>query len=134
MAYDVLSDRSPRFVTPAGYGVADSPMSTESAVTLDGDPFVRARDNPLLTAQRWPQPVNAVLNPGAALVDGITILLCRVEDRRGISQIVVARSADGVTNWVIENTPLLSPSDGHPQEVWGVEDPGSPGSMNWTAG
>ena len=40
MAYDVLSGQSPRFVTPAGYGMADSPMSTESAVSgLDCDPF-----------------------------------------------------------------------------------------------
>ena len=28
-----------------------------------------------------------------------------------------------MTNWAIEITPLLSPCDGHPQEVWGVEDP-----------
>ena len=89
----------------------------------DGDLFLRARGNPLLTAQRWPDPVNAVLNPGAALVDGVTVLLCRVEDRRGISQLTVARSADGVSNWVVDPTPLLSPSAGHPQEAWGVEDP-----------
>ena len=88
-----------------------------------GDLFLRARGNPLLTAQRWPDPVNAVLNPGAALVDGVTVLLCRVEDRRGISQLTVARSADGVSNWVVDPTPLLSPSAGHPQEAWGVEDP-----------
>jgi predicted GH43/DUF377 family glycosyl hydrolase len=121
--YDVLGDRSFEVRDPAGYQMADPPVSTESAVTPDRDPFVRARNNPLLTAQRWPQPVNAVLNPGAALVDGVTVLLCRVEDRRGISQLVVARSADGMSNWVIDPTPLLSPSSGHPQEAWGVEDP-----------
>ena len=88
-----------------------------------GDLFQRAAGNPLLTAQCWPDPVNAVLNPGAALVDGVTVLLCRVEDRRGISQLTVARSADGVSDWVADPTPLLSPSAGHPQEAWGVEDP-----------
>ena len=75
----------------------------------DGDLFRRARGNPLLTAQRWPAPVNAVLNPGAALVDGVTVLLCRVEDRRGISQLTVARSADGVSNWVVDTGPVVVP-------------------------
>jgi predicted GH43/DUF377 family glycosyl hydrolase len=88
-----------------------------------GELFLRAVGNPLLTARRWPDPVNAVLNPGAALVGGVTVLLCRVEDRRGISELTVARSADGVSNWVADRTPLLSPSAGHPQEAWGMEDP-----------
>src|SRR6478736_109594 len=92
-------------------------------MTPDRGLFVRARGNPLLTAQRWPSRVNAVLNPGAALVDGVTVLLCRVEDRRGFSQLTVARSTDGVSNWVADPAPLLSPSAGHPQEAWGVEDP-----------
>src|SRR6476620_2781469 len=100
-------------------------MITPSAVTPGGhgDLFLRARGNPLLTAQRWPHPVNAVLNPAATMVDGVTVLLCRVEDRRGISQLTVARSTDGVSNWVADPTPLLSPAAGHPQEAWGVEDP-----------
>jgi predicted GH43/DUF377 family glycosyl hydrolase len=98
-------------------------ISSAVASGGDGDLFVRARGNPVLTAQRWPGPVNAVLNPAATMVDGVTVLLCRVEDRRGISQLTVARSADGVTNWVIDSAPLLSPSAGHPQEAWGVEDP-----------
>ena len=41
--------------------------------------IVRANSNPVLTGQRWPYPVNAVLNPGATLVDGQTVLVCRVE-------------------------------------------------------
>ena len=107
--------------------MADPPMSSELAATPDGDPFVRAPNNPLLTAQGWPHPVNAVLNPGATLVDGVTVLLCRVEDRRGISQLTVARSADGVSNWVADPTPLLSPSAGHPQEAWGGGPADHPG-------
>ena len=52
-----------------------------------------------------------------------TLLLCRVEDRRGISHLTVARSRDGVSNWVVDDHPLLSPSPDHPEEEWGVEDP-----------
>ena len=51
--------------------------------------FVRAGNSPLLTARRWPHPVTAVLNPGATLVDGVTVLLCRVEDRRGSASVGV---------------------------------------------
>jgi predicted GH43/DUF377 family glycosyl hydrolase len=122
MLPDVCGGRSPLRASR----VADPLLViTPSAVTPggDGELFLRARGNPLLTAQRWPDPVNAVLNPGAALVDGVTVLLCRVEDRRGISRLTVARSADGVSNWVVDPAPLLSPSTDHPQEAWGVEDP-----------
>lgn len=66
-----------------------------------------------------------MLNPGAVrLPDGTTLLLCRVEDRRGISSLWVARSADGATDWRIDNEPSLpSDLDRHPEEMWGVEDP-----------
>jgi predicted GH43/DUF377 family glycosyl hydrolase len=40
--------------------------------------FVRRPQNPLLTAADWPYQVNTVFNPGAALVNGQTVLLCRV--------------------------------------------------------
>jgi len=123
VSYHLLGEPVSEVSDSTGYGAADPPMSAVSAPEPNGDPFVRARNNPLLTAQRWPHPVNAVLNPGATLVDGVTVLLCRVEDRRGISHLVVARSADGVSNWIIDPKPLLSPSSGHPQEAWGVEDP-----------
>ena len=46
--------------------------------------FHRHKLNPILTAADWPYPINSVFNPGAALLpDGTTLLLCRVEDRRG---------------------------------------------------
>jgi len=64
-----------------------------------------------------------VFNPGATVADGETVLLCRVEDRRGISQLVVARSADGVSDWRIEKEPLLFDDPADPTTVWGVEDP-----------
>ena len=46
----------------------------------------RHKLNPILTAADWPYPVNRVFNPGATLLpDGTTLLLCRVEDRRGLA-------------------------------------------------
>jgi len=77
----------------------------------------------LLTPHRWPYPINAVLNAGAVVVDDTTTLLCRVEDRRGLSHLTVARSKDGVSNWVVDDTPLLAPDPALSQEEWGVEDP-----------
>ena len=87
--------------------------------------FTRNPRNPLLTAADWPHTVNAVFNPGAVrLKDGTTLLLCRVEDRRGISSLWAARSSNGVDNWEIDPEPTLAPEpEKNPEEVWGVEDP-----------
>ena len=78
--------------------------------------------NPILTADDWPYPVNAVFNPAAAQVDGTTVLLARVEDLTGISHLTVARSANGVDGWTIDPEPLLAPTDGIESEQWGFED------------
>ena len=79
--------------------------------------FVRYTDNPILTARDWPYPVNTVFNPGATIYKGKTLLLARVEDRRGFSHLTKAVSEDGVSNWVIDKRPTLSPdSDNHPEE------------------
>lgn len=93
-----------------------------SSTTSDGL-FRRYKGNPLLTPSRWPYRINAVMNAGAALVDQTTVLLCRVEDRRGLSHLTVARSDDGFTNWVVDDTPLLDADPDLPHESWGVEDP-----------
>ena len=46
--------------------------------------FVRHPKNPILTTANWPYPAHTVFNAGATrLKDGTTLLLCRVEDRRG---------------------------------------------------
>ena len=65
-----------------------------------------------------------MFNPGATLLpSGETLLLVRVEDRRGISHLTAARSLDGITNWQIDAQPTLSPSpEQYPEELWGVED------------
>jgi predicted GH43/DUF377 family glycosyl hydrolase len=87
--------------------------------------FHRHELNPILTAADWPYPVSSVLNPGATLLpDGTTLLLCRVEDRRGHSHFCAARSANGVDQWQIDPQPTLLADPGHfPEELWGIEDP-----------
>lgn len=89
------------------------------------DLFQRSKRNPILTAADWPYRVNSVFNPGATLLaDGTTLLLCRVEDRRGHSHLCAARSANGIDNWQIDTQPTLSPDPKHfPDELWGIEDP-----------
>lgn len=89
----------------------------------DPELFHRHPANPILTAEQWPYRVNAVLNPAAATIDGQTVLLARVEDRRGISHLTVARSANGMDGWAIEPAPLLAPESGVVSEQWGFEDP-----------
>lgn len=83
--------------------------------------FQRHAGNPILTAADWPYPVNAVFNPAAAAANGETVLLARVEDRRGISHLTVARSVNGLDGWSVEPEPLLAP-DGETSEQWGFED------------
>jgi len=87
--------------------------------------FVRHRANPILRATDWSYPTNTVFNPGAVqLENGETLLLVRVEDRRGISHLSVARSADGYGDWRIDTIPTLYPdAENHPEELWGIEDP-----------
>lgn len=87
--------------------------------------FSRHSDNPILTASDWPYAVNSVFNPGATLLpDGTTLLLCRVEDRRGLSHLTVARSVNGIDNWQIDSRPTFAADPiNFPEELWGVEDP-----------
>lgn len=87
--------------------------------------FRRHKLNPILTAADWPYSINSVFNPGATLMpDGTTLLLCRVEDRRGHSHLCVARSVNGVDEWKIDPQPTLAADpDKFPEELWGIEDP-----------
>jgi predicted GH43/DUF377 family glycosyl hydrolase len=86
--------------------------------------FQRLPSNPLLSAADWPYPAHTVFNPGAAqLSSGETLLLVRVEDRRGISHLTAARSHDGIHNWQIDELPTFSAApDQYPEELWGIED------------
>ena len=87
--------------------------------------FVRNQGNPLLSRENWPYPINSVFNAGAVLLpDGDTLLLCRVEDRSGLSHLCAARSVNGVDAWRIDPHPTLqgNPKE-FPEEIWGIEDP-----------
>src|SRR6266571_7006552 len=80
--------------------------ATEKYETL----FHRHAANPILTGKDWPYSINSVFNAGATLLpDGSTLLLCRVEDRRGLSHFCVARSVNGVDEWQIDREPTLVP-------------------------
>jgi predicted GH43/DUF377 family glycosyl hydrolase len=87
--------------------------------------FARHPANPILTKDHWPYPVNTIFNAGATLLeDGTTLLLCRVEDRRGHSHLCAARSPNGVNGWQMDPQPTLMPEpDKYPEELWGIEDP-----------
>jgi len=85
--------------------------------------FSRSEQNPILSAADWPYPINTAFNAAAALVDGETLLLTRVEDRQGVSHLTAARSADGFSGWRVDAEPTLSSSTERPQEQWGIEDP-----------
>jgi len=87
--------------------------------------FTRHPRNPILSRKDWPYPINSVFNAGAVkLADGDTLLLCRVEDRRGLSHLCAARSTNGIDGWRIDAEPTLmaSPRD-FPEEIWASLDP-----------
>src|SRR5258707_7405166 len=86
--------------------------------------FHRHPANPILTGRDWPYSINSVFNAGATLLrDGPTLLLGRVEDRRGLSHLCAAGSVNGVDDWQIDREPTLLPNpDQYPEEIWGIED------------
>ncbi|MHC4309473.1 MAG: glycosidase, partial [Planctomycetota bacterium] len=58
--------------------------------------FDRCSDNPIISPLDMPFQAAAVLNPGATLQGDEVVLLLRVEDHAGYSNIHVARSNNGV--------------------------------------
>ncbi len=85
--------------------------------------FKRSLENPILTPQDMPVPAAAVLNPGATEQNGDIVLLLRVEDHAGYSNIHVARSRNGITDWRIEKEPILRYGQkAWRYEEWGCED------------
>ena len=106
--------------------LTDPPCAESHVETHTGLPlFNRHCGNPILTQSNWSYPINSVFNAGAVrLADGETLLLCRVEDRRGLSHLCAARSANGIDQWTVDSKPTFpaNPRD-YPEEIWGVEDP-----------
>jgi predicted GH43/DUF377 family glycosyl hydrolase len=85
--------------------------------------FKRYENNPILKAEDWTYAVNAVFNPAAVKLNSETLLMVRCEDMRGFSHLTVARSADGFTNWEIDDKPTFSANPNSREERWAVEDP-----------
>lgn len=86
--------------------------------------FERHPKNPILQASDWPYPANTVFNPAAVIFENKTLLLARVEDRRGFSHLTKAISENGFDGWVIDKEPTLrAEPDKYPEEQWGIEDP-----------
>src|SRR5438094_927107 len=96
-------------------------MQRESKTpSLYAELFRRHPANPILTAADWPYPVHTVFNAGACRVGDETVLLVRVEDRRGHSHLTVARSNDGVSHWQIDSQPSFAPDPVRfSEEAWG---------------
>ncbi len=89
----------------------------------DDHPFRRSVRNPILTTAQLPFRASGVFNPGAIDDDGEVVLLLRVENVEGFSDIYVARSSDGMSNWMVASEPILRhglPEWGY--EAWGCED------------
>ncbi len=52
------------------------------------------------------------------------MLLCRVEEKTGLSHLSAARSANGIDGWIIDKKPtLMHDPENFPEEIWGIEDP-----------
>ena len=105
----------------------DAIDATDATDATDSTDFLlhRHRANPILSSKDWLYRINSVFNAGATLLaDGSTLLLCRVEDRRGLSHLCAARSVNGVNGWDVDPKPtLMSDPNEYPEELWGIEDP-----------
>lgn len=103
----------------------ETPVQQDSTFRAERPLLERYTANPILSGKDWPYPINSVFNPAAVVLDdGDTLLLCRVEDRSGLSHLCAARSANGINGWRIDPVPTLpaSPRE-YPEEIWGIEDP-----------
>ena len=101
------------------------PEQSVQKASVETPLFERHSGNPILSREDWPYQINSVFNAGAVcLADGETLLLCRVEDRRGLSHLCAARSSNGIDGWRVDTEPTLpaNPQE-YPEELWGIEDP-----------
>jgi len=91
----------------------------DDKVTVDLNcPVARFGRNPVLTAkdvnQVWKDPglqVTTVHNAGITLQGRDTVMLFRSHLRCGVSVLGVARSSNGVDDWVVEPRPAMVPAD-----------------------
>jgi predicted GH43/DUF377 family glycosyl hydrolase len=114
-----------QIIAPAPHNGSTTLEATGKKACSEVPLFTRYGQNPILSREHWPYPINSVFNAGAVrLADGDTLLLCRVEDRRGLSHLCAARSANGIDGWRIDQEPTLAANPReYPEEIWGIEDP-----------
>jgi predicted GH43/DUF377 family glycosyl hydrolase len=110
---------------PSASPIALAPEQSTSEASVDLPLLTRHLGNPILSREHWPYAINSVFNAGAVrLPDGETLLLCRVEDRSGLSHLCAARSENGIDGWRIDAEPtLMANPKQFPEEIWGIEDP-----------
>lgn len=107
------------------------------------NPIIRYKENPIITAKMvnkiWTDPklqVITVHNAGITEYNGDVLMLFRSHLRNGISILGIARSKNGLDNWVIDAKPAMLPCDKNDDfavginidevienEQGGVEDP-----------
>jgi len=95
-------------------------------------PYVSGRNiverfpgNPVITLESVPFPCNTVFNTASVKMGDEYILLLRVENLRGHSVFVIARSSDGFS-FTVDPAPAMVPSDVEPFKTYeelGIEDP-----------
>jgi len=88
-------------------------------------PFKRYPGNPILKKGNIPYPINTVFNAAACKYKNMTYLLLRIEDKRGISHLTLARSKNGF-DFKVDSHPFMIPADYEPYktyEKFGIEDP-----------
>ena len=95
-------------------------------MTARGEPIVRRWvQNPILTREEVPYPVETVHNAAVVKHEGRYVMLFRAHRRNGRSIIGMAESADGF-RFTVKPAPFITPArDGPfaPWEEYGVEDP-----------
>lgn len=95
-------------------------------MTARGEPIVRrCVQNPILTREEVPYPVETVHNAAVVKHEGRYVMLFRAHRRNGRSIIGMAESADGF-RFTVKPAPFITPArDGPfaPWEEYGVEDP-----------
>jgi len=69
----------------------------------------RWEGNPIITPNDLPFSCLNIMNAGATIYQGQTILLIRVELMNGQSVLMAARSKDGI-HFVIDDEPILTPA------------------------
>jgi len=85
--------------------------------------FHRYGNNPIISVKDLSYPANTVFNAGATKIDQETVLLMRVEDKRGSSHLTADRG-NGTDNWKIDFGPTLLPEPkNYPEEIYGIEAP-----------